>query len=384
MSKNVITAGIDLGTALTRVVVLSWNKDSSSPEILSSVSVPTRGIRHGYIINPSDVTSSVKKAVGIAEKESGVRIHKATVSMGGTSLSSETSQGSAIISKPDGEITAFDIKTALENAEENLDLKNRRIIYTAPIAWKLDGKEIPGKPEGMHGIKLEVRVIYITCLSQHLDDLLSSVAEANIEVIDVVPSSIAASAVALSDRQKAVGVMLANIGAETVSVAIFENSVPIGFSVFPIGSTDITNDIALGFRITLEEAESIKTGSIIATSYPKRKIDEIIEARLSDIFELIDGYLKRIKRSALLPAGVVITGGGSGHALVEGLAKSMLRLPSKIGSDDILANIRGNVRDSSWFVAYGLAMLAKDASVEKRSRGNSSGMFKEFLRQFLP
>jgi len=388
MARPQITVGIDLGTAITRAVVLSWTSGQTAPETIAAVSVPTRGVRHGYIVNLPDVTKTLQKIAAMAEKEAGVPIKKATFSIGGTSLGAETAIGSSIISKSDGEITAFDTKTALASAEESLELKNRRVIFPAPISWKLDGKEVPGKPEGMHGVKLEVRMLFVTCLSQHLDDLLSAAAEAGIEVVDVIPSSIAASTIALTDRQKAVGVMLVNIGAETVSIAVFENGSIIGLTVFPIGSTDITNDIALGFRISLEEAESIKTGNIISNTYPKRKVDEIIEARLSDIFELVDGYLKKIKRSGLLPAGVIITGGGSGHALVEGLAKEMLRLPSRIGSEDLLSQPKGPVRDSSWFVAFGLAFLGKDSGAEARTKGASGGgasrLFKEFLRQFLP
>jgi cell division protein FtsA len=385
MARN-ITIGIDLGTAFTRTVVLSWQDGNTAPEVLASASIPTRGLRHGYIVNMADAVASIRKSVAQAEKESGVAIKRAIFSIGGVSLSAETAQGSAIISKSDGEITAFDIKTALAGAEEEIELKNKRIIYTSPIAWKLDGKEVPGKPEGMHGIKLEAKVLFITCFAQHLDDLLSAAAEAGIEVLDVIPSSISASEVALSDRQKAVGVMLVNIGAETVSIAVFENSVLIGLMVFPIGSTDITNDIALGFRIPLEEAESVKTGSIMAVNYPKKKVDEIIEARLSDIFDLIDNYLKKIKRSGLLPAGVVITGGGSASALIEGLAKDMLKLPSRIGKEDILGKIKGPIRDSSWFVAYGLALLGKETGTSRNrgKGGGAKGIFKEFLRQFLP
>lgn len=388
MARNTITVGIDLGTAITRCVVLSWTPGSNTPETLAAVSTPTRGVRHGYIINLTDAANSIREAAGLAEKQAGVSIKRASFSIGGTSLSAESAVGSAIISKSDGEVTSFDIKTALAGAEESLELKNRRVIHTVPISWKLDGKEVPGKPEGMHGIKLEVKMLFITCMSQHLDDLVSAAAEAGIEVLDVLPASIAASSIALTDRQKAAGVMLVNIGAETVSIAVFENAQPIGLMVFPIGSTDITNDIALGFRISLEEAESIKVGSVMTSTYPKRKVDEIIEARLSDIFELIEGYLKKIKRNGLLPAGVIITGGGSGHALVEGLAKDMLRLPSKVSSEDILGQMKGTVRDASWFVAFGLAILSRESASEGKSRGNgkggASGLFKEFLRQFLP
>ena len=389
MARNTITVGIDLGTATTRCVVLSWDGSSDTPDTLSSVSVPTRGVRHGYIVNLNEAAGSIRRAAELASKESGIAIKRAVFSIGGVSLAAEAGAGSAIISKSDGEITAFDIKTALSTAEESLELKNRKVIYSSPIAWKLDGKEIPGKPEGMHGVKLENRMLFITCLSQHLDDLFAAAAEAGIEVTDVIPSSVAASIIALTERQKAVGVMLVNIGAETVSIAVFENALLVGLTVFPIGSTDITNDIALGFRISLEEAEGIKTGNVITNTYPKRKVDEIIEARLSDIFELIDGYLKKIKRSGLLPAGVIITGGGSGHALVEGLAKDMLRLPSRVSTESILNQMKGPLRDSSWFVSYGLAVLAKESANDTRSRSSSGGpsakkLFTEFLRQFLP
>src|SRR5690606_35339319 len=125
-------------------------------------------------------------------KESGVSIKRAIISLGGTSLTAETTTGSAIISKSDGEITSFDIKTAQQNAEEGLELKNKRVIYSTPLTWKLDGKELPGKPYGMHGVKLEVKMLFVSCLSQHLDALLSAAGEAGIEVDDVVPSSYAA------------------------------------------------------------------------------------------------------------------------------------------------------------------------------------------------
>ena len=386
MARSFIV-GIDLGSAVTKTVVLSA-RNGESAEVIAAVSVPTRGVRHGYVVSIPAAADSIKRSVQLAEQEAGIQIKKAYLSIGGISLSSENSQGSAIITKSDQEVTAFDIKTAMASAEENLGIKNKKIIYSTPLGWKIDGKEVPGKPEGMHGVKLEVRMFYVTCLSQHLDDLISAATEADIEVLDIVPSPIAASHIALSDRQKAVGVILVNIGAETVSIAIFENSILIGLSVLQMGSTNITNDIALGFRIPLDEAEGVKTGSIMSNNYPKRKVDEIVEARFSDIFEMVDGYLKKIRRSGLLPAGIVITGGGSGSGLVEGLARNILRLPSRVGSGDLLSHIKGPARDSTWFVSFGLCMIAREGNSDRRgniSTGNKAkGLVKEFLRQFLP
>ena len=113
MARPTITVGIDLGTATTRCVVFSWAPGASNPETLASVSVPSKGMRHGYIVNLSDAAGSIKRAVAQAEQESGVQIKRAAFSLGGTSLGAESGVGSAIISKSDGEVTAFDTKTAL-------------------------------------------------------------------------------------------------------------------------------------------------------------------------------------------------------------------------------------------------------------------------------
>jgi cell division protein FtsA len=179
-----------------------------------------------------------------------------------------------------------------------------------------------------------------------------------------------------------------NIGAETVSLAVYESERLIGLHVFGIGSTDITNDIALGLRVPLEEAETIKLGTNDAV-YPKKKLDEIIEARLSDIFELIERYLKKIKRSELLPAGIVITGGGSNIPVIEHVAKSMLKLPTKIGTGDITTT-KGKLRDSMWFVAYGLTVLGSKNDDELLSSSLSGGTkrageaLRAFFKQFMP
>lgn len=372
-----------MGTAVIRTVVLGWQKGSSVPQVLATGESPSRGMRHGYITNPSEAVKALRKSVSLAEKALGTKISEAVFSIGGTSIESHNTQGAAVITKSDGEVTAFDMKKALADAESTLDTKNRRIIYASQIGWKLDGKEVQGKPEGMHGVKLEVRALHVSAQTQHLEDLISVAAEAGIEVLDVVPAPIAASMVALTERQKAVGVLLANIGAETVSVAVFEASLPIGLSVFPYGSSHITNDIALGFRIPLEEAEEVKLGT--NTDQSKRKVDEIIAARYSDIFELIDSYLKKLKRSGLLPAGVLLIGGGSTHPLSESTAKDILRLPAKTGTAEILGKTRGPIKDGAWFVAYGLALIGRDLRYEKpQGKGGLKNAFKEFLRQFLP
>lgn len=383
-----ISIGIDIGTTTTRVVVGEFIKGEKSPKIIGVGESPTSGLRHGYIIDFDLAVTSVKKAKAMAESSSGIKIRKAFISIGSVTLKGETSSGSAIIGKADGEVTNLDITKAIEESEENINLNNKKIIQATPIAFKLDGKEILGKPEGMRGTKLEVRALFVTCSSQHLENLLEVVREAGIEPIDVVAGPVAASFVALSERQKMVGGALIDIGSETVSIAVFENTALISTQIFSIGSTDITNDIALGLKVTLEEAEDYKLGNL-PSDISKKKFDEIIDARLSDIFELVENHLKKIKRNELLPAGVVFVGGGANISGIEELSKSALKLPSKIGTTDMFGNSKTKLRDPSWFTVLGLLMSDKTsggtfASESRSVLKNIHNSIKSITKQLLP
>ena len=222
MIRN-ISIGIDIGSAKTKVVVGEFLKGEKNPKIIGVGESETKGVRHGYVINNSDAVRSIKNAVLNAEKNSNIKIKRAFISISGTTLRSEISSGSAIISKANSEVTNLDVKKALEDSENNLNLNNKKVIHTFPISFKLDGKDVLGSIEGMRGNKLEVRAVFITYSSQHLDELLSVVTEAGVEVIDVIASPIAGSHIALSEKQKIVGSGLVNIGAETTTLSVFEN-----------------------------------------------------------------------------------------------------------------------------------------------------------------
>jgi cell division protein FtsA len=307
--------------------------------------------------------------------------------MGGIGLDEVHSRGEAITSRADSTITQVDIDKAMQVSEEYIQEKipNRKIIHAIPLTFTVDNEKVLGRPHGLRGTKLEVESLFITAFEQHLNDLVAAIESIGIIVDDVMASPLAGSLVMLSKAQKRAGCVLANIGAETVSIVVFENNTPISLKVFPIGSNDITNDIALGLKIPLEEAEKIKRGAITNTTYSKRRLDEIVSARLTDIFELIDAHLKKIKRDGLLPAGVIITGGGSGIATVQDLARASLRLPSKIATLDPGQN--GKVRDASWAVSYGLCIWGMTGSEEESginiARKTGSTLLNWF-KQFLP
>jgi len=388
-----ISTGIDIGTHKVRVVISERLKNNGSVhrKILGVGSSGSRGLHYGYIINLNEAIRSVREAVAKAEEQANIKVTSAYIATGGISLESIVATGSTLTSRADAEITEHDVERAIVGAEQLISKQdtptNRKILHTVPLSYKIDGKEVLGRPQGMKGIKLEVRVLLITCLEQHLKDLIHAVETANIEIDDVIASPIAAAHVNLSKTQKIAGVVLANIGAETVSVVVYENSVPISLKIFPIGSTDITNDIALGFRIPLEDAEKLKVEGDTKDIHPRKKLDMIISARLTDIFELIETHLKKIKKDGLLPAGIVLTGGGCGIATIEDLARVALKLPSSLASVEHIQP-QGVIKDSSWSTAYGLSTFGLQSesitSGTFRMAKRAGGTFSNWIQQFLP
>jgi len=362
-----------MGSTTTRVVVGEFLKGEKNPKVVGVGESETKGIRHGYVINISEAVSSLKNAISMAEKNSGIKIRRAFVSIGGVTLRGDVSSGIGIISKADGEVTGLDINKALQDCEDNLNLNNKKVIKVFPLSFKLDGKEILGRPEGMKGTKLEIKALFITCAISHFEDLLEVITLAGIEPIDIIASAEAGSRIVLSEKQKIVGGALVNIGSETVSLSVFENRTLVSLHTFSIGGADITNDIALGMKVSLENAEYLKLGNVIE-DFSKKKLDEIVEARLFDIFELIENHLKKIKRNELLPAGVVFIGGSANIPLLEEFSKTALKLPSRIGTTEIFGNIKTKLRDPSWFTALGLIMSDDDNDF------HPEGLFKNFFK----
>lgn len=377
--------GIDIGTHETKIVVTESRPEGerAMPKILCALSTESKGLRHGYIVDSQEAAEGVIQATAAIEKNFGIKAKKAVISISGISLSSMTGSGSVTISRGDSEVSDLDIEKASIAAEKNIPaglLLNRRIIHTVPLSYKIDGKPIMGRPRGMKGAKLEVKALFITCLSQHLDDLVEAISEAGIEVIDIVASPVAAALVSLSKNQKVAGCVLANIGAETVSIVVYENNLPISLEVFPLGSNDITNDIALGLKIPIEDAETLKRGGTPShIQFSKKKLDEIMGARLYDIFDLVEAHLKKIDKNGLLPAGIILTGAGAGIPGIEDLAKDCLRIPARTG----------NTKENPYSVAYGLSMLALNGDeAGATGTGPTSNPLVEktlsWLKQFLP
>ncbi|MBI3572329.1 cell division protein FtsA [Candidatus Kaiserbacteria bacterium] len=385
MSRRIAT-GIDIGTYQVKLVVVEEIVDKRSGRTLRIIGTglaESKGLRNGYIVNKEEVTESVEEAKRQAQATAQVPIKSGFLAIGGISLDEARASGEAIVSRADQEITGLDLEKAALSARESASpaFLNHRVLHDIPTEYRIDGVRVLGSPVGVKGVRLEADHLFVTCLSQHADALVRAVEDAEIEVVDQLASPLAGANVLLSKEQQRKGCVLANIGAETVSIVIYDEGIPVSVKVFPTGSSHITDDIALGLRISLEEAERVKVGRLAGAMYPRKKVDDFIAARVETMFTLIDKHLKSLGRRGPLPAGVIISGGGAGIGAVSDIAKGTLKLPARVAEFRLSSDTK--IRDATWAVAYGLALwgLTGDTDASRRGIGSS---FSRFLRQFLP
>lgn len=351
--------GIDVGTHQVKAVIAAPPESPEQPmTILGTGSALSKGMRHGYILDTKEVSKSIREAAQRAAQASRVSVKHARIAMGGVSLEELRSTGEVTLTMSSGIATEREIDRALRDSEKKATSKlvNRTVLHTIPLEYRIDGTKIHGRPHGLQGMKLAVDTLIISILTQHHDDLIDAVESAGIEVEGVMASPLAASFVTLTKQQRTAGVVLANVGAETLSVLVYDNDTPISLKVFPVGSSDITNAIALSFRVSLPEAEQLKRGAVTGSDIPPKKMSSVISGRLKDMFSIMNTHLRTIGRQRLLPAGVVITGGGAGAPQTAEVARAILKLPSQIGVPAGLPRL--GALDATWAVSYGLCRWA--------------------------
>ena len=385
MSRRIAT-GIDIGTHQIKLVVVEETVDKKgvvARTILGTGLAESKGLRHGYVVNKEEVTASIREAKRQAESMAHVPITGAFLAVGGISLDEARAMGNAIISRADQEVTQLDIDKALATAKEAAapSFLNRRILHTIPLEFRIDGNKVLGDPIGMKGVRLEIDYLFITCLTQHESALAQAVEDADIEVIDEMAAPLAGSYELLDGEQKMKGCVLANIGAETISIVVYDEGIPVSVKVFPMGSSHITEDIALGFRISLEEAERVKLQRLTGQMYPRKKVDDLIVTRLLAMFSLVEKHLKTLSRHHHLPAGIIISGGGSGVGSISDIAKDSLKLPARLAEFRIAPDTK--MRDATWAVAYGLARWGLTGDMQTPKKGFMTQASK-FFKQFLP
>jgi cell division protein FtsA len=388
MKKNIVV-GIDIGTASLHGVVclLPDGKNGlTAPTIIAAHRVDNKGMKQGSIVHSTDVAKKIGELLAHLEQSIDTKIRSVTLSVGSSSMISDYGIGTSVVTRADAVITSLDIEKSIIEAEKTIEKKNKRIVHTSIIECKVDGKEVIGKVEGTQGLKLESKVLFISVNEQHISELEQIFSSLKISIGTLIPSPLAVAPLITTDIQRNFGCICIDIGAETTTVALFENGTCSTAFVGNIGSSAITKDLALGLRIDPVDAENLKCGAVSFQSIPKKKVDEIVEARISDIFSHIDKYLKKIGRSGLLPGGAIITGGGSDIHNVELIAKNVLRIPAKKGLFAMPAE-KGIQIDHRYLVAYGVACYQTDEHDFSREPLTKDGFFKtikDLFKQLMP
>ncbi|MBP6888825.1 MAG: hypothetical protein KBC21_03965 [Candidatus Pacebacteria bacterium] len=379
--------GIDLGSGTVRAVGAVRTEDSKYPVVIATHKRTLEGVDKGNIIDVNEVTRAIEETIIELEEQAGATTAHTLISIGAHGLSSYHASGYAQVSRGDASITDLDIDNAIKDGHRAIaDIRNKSVIHAIPMDYKVDGNKIQGDIIGVRGNKLETKTLYVTYPLQCMNVLKKTLDNANVRVTDIVAGPIAESISLLTKKQKVAGVALVNIGQSVTSLLVYEKNTPLLISTIPIGGDDITRDIALGMKVTLEEADDIKNGRT-TTAYSKRRVEEIIEARLEDLCKKLNKELSRIMRAELLPAGVIVTGSSSNVSRLEYVFRSELKLPIKIITNELVKLTGDTVRDGSWGRAYGLTFLAPNDTEKDVLKDLVTSLFtrvKKFISKFLP
>lgn len=411
MSKGNIVAGLDIGTSTIKALVAQ--KKGKEWEVLSYAEIPSFGLRKGAVVNVEEVSKNVQLIMAGIEKDCNRKVSSVFVNIGGNHLYVIPSDGIISVSRADNRISKEDIERVLQAAKAINIPHNEEVLDVFSKEFIIDDQKGIRQPEGLTGVRLEAKVLLLCYFQQYFINLTQAVLSTKVQINDVVPSPLAAAKAVLTPQQKELGVALIDIGANTTSLAVFEEGELMHLAVFPIGSANITNDIAIGLKTEVQIAESIKKqhGACMfaktdkaktdqsrkkievfdkssSLSFTKKNLIDIIEPRVSEILDLVQKELKKIGRQELLPCGIVLTGGGANLPRIKELTKDTLKLACEIGFPK---GIVGLQEDPSLATVVGLALGGVDFDDEPGILGLTKGwwskvkkIFRTIFRIFLP
>lgn len=392
MSEGRILVGIDVGTSKVATVIA---KVDEFINVLGVSEIKSAGIRKGQIVNIEEAVLCINSSLEAAERMAGYSVSHVAVSVGGSHIESQNSRGVVAVSNPEGEITKNDIARVIDAARAISLPSSREVIHVLPRNFTVDGQEGIKDPIGMSGIRLEVDTHLITASSISIRNLQKALLEVGVDGDYTVFSGYASSLSVLTDTEKELGVVLVDMGAGTSDISVYSDGSVSYSSVLPIGARHITNDLAIGLRISLESAEKIKL--FLAKSVEKKRmigvlgeeqekgleeyqqkqgdeidvgalgiteelrkvsrktlIEGIIRPRLNEIFTMVGLEVKKSGFGGQTPAGLVVTGGGARTIGVVDAAKRMLAMPVRIGIPRDLKGIIDEIEDTSYATAIGL------------------------------
>jgi len=366
MARQYIITALDIGSGSVKLLSVSKKPGEADFKILSQNQEISSGIRKGVVIDVSKVAETISFLVQKAEQDCGQKIDNVYVSVGGGHIFSTSSRGLVSVSRADQKISEEDIERVLQAARTFSLPSNKEILEIFPKEFIVDGEGGVKEAVGMQGVRLEAEIMVLCGFSPYLKNSTQTVLNSGLQINGSVPTPLASARAVLTPREKELGVCVLDIGAGTTGMSVFEEGSLIHAAVFPVGSGYITSDIAICLKTDIDTAEKIKLEFGSCKVLPKRSkkpkraekkieidpsfsaegdgaegeeplvfskkiLTEIIEARVSEIFGLVNKELKKISRQGVLPAGVVLTGGGVQLPGIRELAKKELKLPCRIG-----------------------------------------------------
>ena len=409
MARESISVGIDIGS--TKIITCVGKFENGSIDIIGMGKSINQGMRRGAIVDIEETVSAISASLDEAERTAGIPLNSAVVGLDGAHIESSDSKGVIAVARADGEVTDEDVVRVIEAARAIPNKPNREILHVLPRTFVIDGQEGVRDPIGMNGIRLEVEASVISTSTNALKNVQRCIEQSGLSLSDIVFSPLALEKILLSKRQMEIGVILIDVGASSTSYSVYEEGDLIHCGVVPIGSSHITNDIAIGIRTSIDVAEKLKLKHGFALpekvsekeevdlkSLDKKEegvasvryISEIIEARLKEILLLIQERLQAIGRDGTLPAGVILTGGGAKLDSIIELTKETLRLPAQIGTPIIeIGGLIDKLDDPVYSTSIGLMLWGRDKS-QSNFLGDGSAISdalnkaKKFFKQFLP
>lgn len=391
MPDGKIIVGIDIGTSKI-VTVISKIQEEGTINVLGVSEARSSGIKKGQIVDIDEAVRAINTSLEAAERMAGYSASHVIASIGGSHIESQNSRGVVAVSSPDGEITANDLTRVIDAARAVSFPSSREIIHVLPRNYTVDGQEGIKDPIGMTGVRLEVDTHIISANATSIKNMDKALTQVGVDVDAFVFSGYASSLSALSDTEKELGVVLVDIGAGTTDISVYVDGSVAHSSVLPIGARHITNDLAIGLRISLESAEKIKlflsrpqrrvigeerevhTGDELDLSTlnlpeemrkvsQKTLVDGIIRPRLNEIFTMVGLEIKKSGWGGQTPAGLVITGGGAKTVGIVDAAKRTLAMPVRIGMPTGLKGIVDEVQDPAFSAVIGLLIYGQTIEV---------------------
>ena len=402
--------GIDVGTTTVRCAIGLVDSETGVPSVIGVGEASNSGMRKGLISKLSGPVKAIDDALRDAEQMSGYQVDMATVSINGSHIISTRVDGTVSVNSPGNEVTE-DVIARVEEMAVTTGKRipaNRDIINIIPFDYKLDGQDGIQDPLGMVGTRLDISANVISSLRPNMDNLHKAAEEAQVKVNATVPSVVAAAKAVITEKQIEGGVAVIDFGGSTTGIAIYEEGDLQYMSVLPVGGDNITNDLAIYFKIAPEIAEIIKLKHASALGYTSNKevsvkynntvmkfntedIDEAVGARLEEIFEDINKEIDKAGRRGKLPNGVVITGGASQLRDLPEYAKKTLHLATRMGRTIGVSGDLEQINKPEYITAMGLMLSdidnANSASFRRSDTAHvaleKSGSFiKKFIGRF--